>query len=87
MLLVGWGTFGGKILAVRIVNEPKVGAMAQNRKDKPEVKASKAGSLYVDLEEVIQSKSGRQTIRDMSRLSRQAKGKNGENKDTRERNR
>lgn len=57
--------------------------MASRRRDKPEVKASEAGNLYVDLNDVLQSKSGRQTIRDMSKLSKRSKRASGRSKSDR----
>lgn len=58
--------------------------MWSKRRDKPEVKASKAGSLYVEVSDVIESKSGRQTIRNMSKLSKKqsrAKSASSEERD------
>lgn len=57
--------------------------MPTDRKDKPEVKTSKAGSLFVELGDVIQSKSGRQTIRNMTKLSKRARKRRSENQNRR----
>lgn len=52
--------------------------MRTDRKDKPDVKTSKAGSLFVELDDVIESKSGRQMIRNMTKLSKRAKKRRSE---------
>jgi PBP1b-binding outer membrane lipoprotein LpoB len=44
--------------------------MADHRPEKPEVKAAKGGYLYIDVEDLINSKIGRDKIRTMSAYSK-----------------
>lgn len=46
-------------------------AMSTDRPERPEVKVSKSGNLYVDVEELFNSKIGRRKIRRMSEFSKQ----------------